>query len=519
MVNSTDSVKGTQHNELVFALIGPVGTDLDRLIELINDEMSLFGWKSEMIHLSDDLYFFNGLKTSLPTEKTKEYLDKKILWLQKAGNQLRFQTKRKNAMAMLAVQKIKHRRDNLLDKKGFNIFPNQKTVYIIRSLKRPEEVKLLRTIYGPFCLFLAAYSPRYSRIENLSREISKSYGSINEKPYRKFAEELIDKDESDKKDYGQLVEETFPLADAFFNTDEIATLPNQVARFIAVLFGDPVQSPTKDEYGMFLAKAAALRSAELSRQIGSVITTEEGDVISVGTNEVPKPCGGVYGIEDKDDDRDCRRGDDVSQDMKEAVVKQLLTLLLSKKLLKLTIPIEDLMKKLWPYIKNTELGGIGEFGRAVHAEMAALTDAAKRGVSVKGGTLYTTTYPCHNCTRHIIASGIHRVVYLEPYPKSKAEWLHRKAIVVASPTWVEGVVNFQPFVGISPRRYVELFEYGKGQRREQAKIFRKTTAFPRYFGSWQMALYPFAENDCIDKFKEICKNHKLTFEEKNKRFD
>ncbi|MDN3612645.1 hypothetical protein QWZ16_23945 [Vibrio ostreicida] len=26
-------------------------------------------------------------------------------------------------------------------------------------------------------------------------------------------------------------------------------------------------------------------------------------------------------------------------------------------------------------------------------------------------------FPCHNCAKHIVASGIKRVVYVEPYPK------------------------------------------------------------------------------------------------------
>ena len=45
-----------------------------------------------------------------------------------------------------------------------------------------------------------------------------------------------------------------------------------------------------------------------------------------------------------------------------------------------------------------------------------------------GGTLYTTTFPCHNCTRHIVASGIAKVYYIEPYAKSLALELHNDAI-------------------------------------------------------------------------------------------
>jgi cytidine deaminase len=89
--------------------------------------------------------------------------------------------------------------------------------------------------------------------------------------------------------------------------------------------------------------------------------------------------------------------------------------------------------------------------------MAALIDAARRGVSVRGQTLHTTTFPCHNCTKHLIAAGIDRVVYVEPYPKSRAKELHLDAIVVEAGERVVGKVAYEAFVGVAPRQYVELF--------------------------------------------------------------
>ena len=79
-------------------------------------------------------------------------------------------------------------------------------------------------------------------------------------------------------------------------------------------------------------------------------------------------------------------------------------------------------------LRNTKIFEITEYGRAVHAEMNALLNCASTGVSPKEGTLFTTAFPCHNCTRHIIAAGISRVVYIEPYPKSRAIDLHGDAI-------------------------------------------------------------------------------------------
>ena len=51
-------------------------------------------------------------------------------------------------------------------------------------------------------------------------------------------------------------------------------------------------SPTIDEYCMFHARASALRSVDLSRQVGSIIATDNGEILSTGCNEVPYPGGG-----------------------------------------------------------------------------------------------------------------------------------------------------------------------------------------------------------------------------------
>jgi deoxycytidylate deaminase len=108
-----------------------------------------------------------------------------------------------------------------------------------------------------------------------------------------------------------------------------------------------------------------------------------------------------------------------------------------------------------------------EFGRDIHAEMSAICDAARNGLSLGGSSLYTTTFPCHLCAKHIVASGIRRVVYLEPYPKSYAQELHEDSIEVEGNADTKRV-NFAPFIGISPYRYRDLFE--KGRRKYVARL-------------------------------------------------
>ena len=92
--------------------------------------------------------------------------------------------------------------------------------------------------------------------------------------------------------------------------------------------------------------------------------------------------------------------------------------------------------------------------------MAAILSCARTGISLQNATLYCSTFPCHNCAKHIIGSGIKRVVYIEPYPKSKSMELYQDAIVLADSSADGGEqkrVRFEEFVGIGPRRFFDLF--------------------------------------------------------------
>ena len=51
----------------------------------------------------------------------------------------------------------------------------------------------------------------------------------------------------------------------------------------------------------------------------------------------------------------------------------------------------------------------------VHAEQNAISDAARRGVSLNGATAYITHFPCINCAKLLISSGIASIKYLHDY--------------------------------------------------------------------------------------------------------
>lgn len=55
----------------------------------------------------------------------------------------------------------------------------------------------------------------------------------------------------------------------------------------------------------------------------------------------------------------------------------------------------------------------------VHAEQNAVSDAARRGVSLEGATVYITHFPCINCAKILAAAGIRRIKYHLDYRNDK----------------------------------------------------------------------------------------------------
>jgi cytidine deaminase len=183
----------------------------------------------------------------------------------------------------------------------------------------------------------------------------------------------------------------------------------------------------------------------------------------MGCNDVPRPGGGLYWEGEKPDRRDFTLGSDPNAIARKTIIGEVLAAM--KPYLGVRFQGEggedtsDLASLIAPALKRTRISNLLEFGRVVHAEMNALMDAARRGVALKGATLYCTTFPCHMCARHILAAGIQRVVYIEPYPKSLAEEMYREAIVVdGCGSGDPDALRFDAFVGIAPRRFIDCFE-------------------------------------------------------------
>jgi deoxycytidylate deaminase len=327
---------------------------------------------------------------------------------------------------------------------------------------------MLRRVYGLGFYLIGIFASEAERFEYLTsdKNIPKNDAKL-----------LMKRDEDEEIICGQRTRDTFQLADVFVKLSDDA-YKKQLERFLDLIFGYPYHSPEPDEHAMFLAYSAALRSAQLARQVGASIRSVTSDIVAVGCNDVPSPRGGLYWPGPEDERDHIRKYD--SNDLQ---VRRII----DDVLIRLGGNISKPRREILDLLKGSLLYDVSEFGRAVHAEMDALLSCARNGVSPIGAELFTTTFPCHNCTRHIITSGIKRVVYIEPYPKSMAAKLHKDAVTLGSRrNKNEHRIPFEAFVGIGPRRFFDLFslKLSRGseiKRKENGRVlkFDRGSATPR----------------------------------------
>ncbi len=333
-----------------------------------------------------------------------------------------------------------------------------KRAYLVSSLKHPDEVARLRDIYPLGFYLIGVHSDEQRRSHYLMKD-----KGISEEDARK----LISRDANEDFSYGQKLIDTFHLSDFFVRIDgHDDRLKQSIWRILDLLFGNPYITPTFDEYAMFMAFAASLRSADLSRQVGAVVAVDE-QVVSTGANDCPKADGGLYwppgeklpqDVTFEEDGRDYALGYDSNKAEQQKIIEEIAAKAVEAGLDR---------AKVVAALNISRIKDLTEFGRMVHAEMDALLACGRARVQTKGGTLYSTTFPCHNCAKHIVAAGIRRVVFIEPYQKSKAADLHKDSIRVgfADSTEANGdrpMVKFEPFVGVGPRRFFDLFSIRLG---------------------------------------------------------
>lgn len=488
---------GTDKPELIVALAGPIGTDLHGLAQTLEESLAAYGYASIQVRLSSLIEQWSDQSLRLAFQRSKQ--EKRIALLMATGDALRAQVNKGDALIPIVVGAIRAAREERLKHLGIagSSAPATNTCYILDSLKHPDEVETLRNVYGENFILISAFASPGERKARLMTSIARSYMSTRNEDYGLAADELIENDSKRHgSSIGQSLRDTFPLADLFLRVSGNYT--PKLDRFLALYFGSPYVTPTRDEFFMYEAKAKSLRSADLSRQIGAVIVDSQHHLVASGCNEVPIAGGGSYwpDMPDQSDNRDFKKERDFNAVKKVEIIEEFIEFLSKRGVMSLPehVSVEEAVRSLLfgthrSEFKELRVSNLIEFGRVVHAEMNALSEAAQRGVRVGGGTIYSTTYPCHMCARHIIAAGVMRVVYIEPYPKSMTEELFGEVVSIdaevgvdemGQPKLTPGVVSFQPFEGVAPNLYRDLFRAGPRKNVEGYTLtWSKSTATPK----------------------------------------
>lgn len=504
-----DELRLLSHPELVIGLAGPIGIDVEAMAEEIGRALDQVGYRHKSIRITELMMRY---QTGVHKPDSSSYFSSMNYKMDHA-NKLCELAGSADALMRLAIMGICEHREAIVSEIGTDAKIPSDTAYIIRQLKRPEEVEFLRRIYGKRFILVSGYGSEEHRLERVvekgrsSLPISTEPPEIIEKAHRLL---LRDQNEG-RAEYVQHLRDTFHLADVFVDGINRDQMRLGLERFFQAFFGRVDIGPTKAEYGMYAAKAAALRSTDLSRQVGSAIFTEEGEIVAQGCNEVPRAFGGTYWFGEEPDFRDVRLGYDPNEILKKDVIRDFLEKLEGVGLLSAqqdyVVSSDKFVDQLlgrgngegkhFGCLKDSQVSDLTEYGRVVHAEMVSICDAARLGKRIKGCTLYVTTFPCHNCTKHIIAAGIQRVLFLEPYPKSRAKQLHSNEIEIEKSSL--GKVSFLPFLGISPFRYRDIFEKGSRKMGGQAKTWYARDDKPRPLVPEALPKYVELEEIEIDK--------------------
>lgn len=463
-----DRIADAMTPELVIALCGPLGTPLHRVSRMLKELLGN-NYKYDVvkeIRLSDFIR-----EHGEPTDRDS------IGSLIDAGNQLR-ERHGPSVLAQLAIRHIAQSRTTLAERKERSQqsspvesaddeqgviapAPVVRHCHIIDSIKNSEELQLLRSVYGKLLHVMSVYSPISLRVQELEKKLAD----------RAEVYKLIDRDSGEEFRSGQSVRDIFPLADFFLRVNDGTDdqIQSHLTRYLDLLLGVRIITPTPDERAMYEAHSAARNSACLSRQVGAAITDADGEILAVGWNDVPRAFGGLYesaakpGEVDYVDHRCWNKdgGKCFNDEEKREIASRLTAALVEEGIMDSSkAEAVDRMLRSSPRLK-----GLIEFSRAVHAEMHALLNAGRSsGERIRDGKMFVTTYPCHSCARHIIAAGIREVRFIEPYRKSLATRLHSDAITEAESDRLK--VRIVPFDGVAPVRFLDLFTEAAAGRKD-----------------------------------------------------
>jgi hypothetical protein len=253
--------------EIFLGLVSPVGAELKSTIDATEKFFRQNGYDVVKIKVTD---YFMQLKQDLAidVELDKSSSDRRIDTYIDFGNKVREIFQDNSILASYSIYRImKAREKDFLRKKEISY---QKRVYIIHQFKTKEEIDILRLVYGSLFFQVSVYSNKDSRIAYLAHKIAHDKNTADQSEAKPIANRLVARDENEKTNkFGQKLTKIFHDADVIINCDIPSknAVEEQVFRFFELVFSSNEISPTKREYGMFAAKAAALRTLDLSRQV------------------------------------------------------------------------------------------------------------------------------------------------------------------------------------------------------------------------------------------------------------
>ena len=230
-------------------------------------------------------------------------------------------------------------------------------------------------------------------------------------------------------------------------------------RAVTALIGGPELRPDRYEHALFLAEGQSRRSAGLRGGVGCALIDEVGDVIALGTNEVPRAGGGQYWADSPDDARDLRNGVDPAWESKMTLVRSVLEYTEVAQ----GGSFGDLTSLAARFLDHLDNGGqdgrpshdsaaqtLESLGRVVHAELAALASASRHGSAVVRSEAVVTRPPCRQCLRQLVVTGVSKVHFLGHADAARYPF-HADAISIDGTAPAK--VHVAPFTGVTPRGY------------------------------------------------------------------
>jgi deoxycytidylate deaminase len=495
--NTREKLHSTNTSELVIALCGPIGSPIHVVADKLKDSLdNEFRYdKCEIIRLSQIIAdHFKGKE--IPDDEDKDLQYERINKLIELGDVLRKDYGNGILVEIAIGKKIAVDREQRKEASGSSNYEPARVCHIIDSIKNQEELDLLKDVYGDMLYCIGVFSPLPVREKNLEKR-----GMTSSQIH-----DLIDKDSGEEFAYGQTVRDTFPQADFFLriDSDTDTKIIGRVQRFLHIILGTKIITPSKAEKAMYAAASAAGNSACLSRQVGAAITDEAGEILSTGWNDVPKFGGNLYGTDPVKDpaseaDNRCwnKEGGLCFNDQEKRLTAELVVSDLVGKGFIDAQKREDAIQQV---IKNSKLKNLIEFSRSIHAEMHAIILGSQlAGERVKNGKLFCTTYPCHSCARHIVAAGIKEVYYIEPYRKSLATKLHGDSISESETDFEK--VRLLPYDGVAPTKYLKLFRMDPDSRKKDGKMPHPDPKLSRPRFDKSLEAFPALEAIVVDNLK------------------